>query len=91
MKGYNPDGGVHVLLGWRCKGKRQGEDCGQFHPAKYLGEKKQIEDKPISLHARGKSFAIPCPECDERHWYHPEEMSYVELDAPPPPGFRSLI
>ena len=78
---------IHVVLVWHCKG----DNCDQIHAAKYLGEKSKIQGTITKLDARGKSFAILCPKCGQRRWYHPEEITYVELDAPPPPEFRPII
>lgn len=81
---------VHVLLVWHCKGKNK--TCDKLHAVKYLGEKSKIEGTAISIPgAKGKTFWIICPACTERHPYRAEEITYVELDSPPPPGFQSIF
>lgn len=78
---------IHLIIGWRCKGK----NCGQFHAAKYLGEKDKIEGKVFNFKTPGNALLLRCPKCQEQHLYRIPELKNVELDAPPPPEFQPLL
>lgn len=76
----------HTIIAWKCKT----ENCGQLHAAKYLGEKDKIQAARIPI-KKFHHVTIECPKCGQSHDYFPQEIRYVELDAPPPPQFRDLL
>lgn len=82
------DESVHVILGWRCQTK----DCGQFHFAKYLGEKSAVtEGFRATLKAGGRIFHIHCPKCRQTHSYDPKDLHSTEVSGAPPAGLRDLM
>jgi hypothetical protein len=79
---------IHVILGWRCQTK----DCGQFHFAKYLGEKSKIaEGSRMPLKAKGRIFSIYCPKCQQSHDYDPKNLRYMELPKAPTAGVQDKL
>jgi len=60
-----------------------------FHFAKYLGEQGKVTAG--SFQPKADLLLILCPQCHQRHGYHPQDLRQQEVVGPPPAGLKDLL